>query len=197
MTKPISHFVKRPGRRRGDPDVAIPVPQDLATVPGAPQRREDVAFFSREHPLQTQSIDKSADRQWAWETQPKDLTAFRVVQDARMEPMYAAALESADVAVCCAKAGMQVLSADLMARCATLVAAADVNAVPPAGVEGLAATDDGAALPSGVLGIGALAIGGVKYRVQRGLLERMMRADRAVALDLTDAFELARETVSS
>ena len=108
-----------------------------------------------------------------------------------------AALESADVAVCCAKAGMQVLSADLMARCATLVAAADVNAVPPAGVEGLAATDDGAELPSGVLGIGALAIGGVKYRVQRGLLERMMRADRAVALDLTDAFELARETVSS
>ena len=108
-----------------------------------------------------------------------------------------AALESAEVAVCCAKAGVQVLSADLMARCGTLMVAADVNAVPPAGVEGLAVTDDGAELPSGALGIGALAIGGVKYRVQRGLLERMMRADRAVVLDFPDAFELARDTVSA
>ena len=108
-----------------------------------------------------------------------------------------AALESADVAVCCAKAGVEVLSADLMARCATLAVVADVNAVPPPGVEGLAVTDDGAELPCGALGIGALAIGGVKYKVQRGLLERMMVADRAVVLDFPDAFELARELVRS
>ena len=63
-----------------------------------------------------------------------------------------AALESADVAVCCAKAGIQVLSADLMARCATLAVVADVNAVPPSGIEGLAVTDDGVELPSGALG---------------------------------------------
>ena len=107
------------------------------------------------------------------------------------------ALESADVAVCCAKAGVQVLSADLMARCETLAVVADVNAVPPSGVEGLAVTDDGAEMPSGALGIGALAIGGVKYKVQRGLLERMMSADRAVVLDFPDAFEFAREVVAS
>ena len=108
-----------------------------------------------------------------------------------------AALESADVAVCCAKAGVQVLSAELMARCETLLVAADVNAVPPSGVEGLGVTDDGAELSSGALGIGALAIGGIKYKVQRGLLERMMGADRAVVLDFPDAFELAREIAAS
>ena len=75
--------------------------------------------------------------------------------------------------------------------------AADVNAVPPAGVEGLAATGDGTELPSGALGIGALAIGGIKYQVQRGLLKRMMNAERAVVLDFPDAFDLAREIVSS
>ena len=107
-----------------------------------------------------------------------------------------AALESAEVVVCCAKAGIEVLSAKLMARFAKPVVAADVNAVPPSGIEGLAVTDDGAELPSGTLGIGALAIGGVKYRVQRGLLERMMAADHAVVLDFPDAFELAREIVS-
>ena len=108
-----------------------------------------------------------------------------------------AALESAEVAVCCAKAGVQILSAELMGRCGKLMVAADVNAVPPAGIEGLGVAADGAELPSGALGIGALAIGGVKYRVQQGLLERMMRADRAVALDFPDAFELAREIVSA
>ena len=108
-----------------------------------------------------------------------------------------AALESAEVAVCCAKAGVQVLSAELMTRCDTLAVAADVNAVPPSGIEGLAVTDDGAELASGALGLGALAIGGVKYKVQRGLLERMMSADRAVVLDFPDAFELAREIVSA
>ena len=108
-----------------------------------------------------------------------------------------AALESAEVAVCCAKAGVEVLSAGLMARCGSLAVVADVNAVPPSGIEGLAVTDDGAELPCGAVGIGALAIGGVKYKVQRGLLERMMSADRAVALDFPDAFELAREIVSS
>ena len=108
-----------------------------------------------------------------------------------------AALESAEVAVCTAKAGIQVLSAALLAQCERLVVAADVNAVPPAGIEGLAVTDDGRGLPSGALGIGALAIGGVKYKVQRGLLERMMRADRAVVLDVPDAFALARELVSA
>ena len=107
-----------------------------------------------------------------------------------------AALEPAEVAVCCAKAGMQVLSADLMARCPKLAVAADVNAVPPAGIEGLPVTGDGVELPTGTLGIGALAIGSVKYQVQRGLLKRMMRADHAVALDFPDAFDLAREIVS-
>ena len=108
-----------------------------------------------------------------------------------------AALENAEVAVCCAKAGVQVLSADLMSRCDMLSVAADVNAVPPSGIEGLSVTDDGAELSSGALGLGALAIGSIKYKVQRGLMERMMSADRAVVLDFPDAFEFAREVVAS
>ena len=106
-----------------------------------------------------------------------------------------AALKSAEVAVCCAKAGVQILSAEVLAQCTALVVAADVNAVPPAGIEGLSVSGDGAELPGGALGIGALAIGGVKYKVQRGLLERMLSADHAVVLDFPDAFDLAQEVV--
>ncbi len=96
MAKPISHKIVRPGRRIGDPDVEIPVAEDLAGVPGVTQEPADVAFYSREYPLETQAIDHSADRQWALVAQPQDMTDFREIQDARMEPMYEAALHSAD-----------------------------------------------------------------------------------------------------
>ena len=97
MAKPLSHKVRRPGRRAGDPDIEIPVAEDLAGVPGITQEPADVAFYSREYPLETQAIDHSADRQWALVTQPQDMTEFREVQGARMVPMYEAALHSADV----------------------------------------------------------------------------------------------------
>ena len=96
MAKSLSHTVKRPGRRHGEPDVEIPVAEDLATVPGIPQNPVDVAFFSREHPLQAQSINMSADRKWAWEEQADDLLEFREAQEERMAPMYKAALVSGD-----------------------------------------------------------------------------------------------------
>ena len=97
MAKPLSHKVRRPGRRAGDPGVEIPVAEDLAGVPGITQEPADVAFYSREYPLESQAIDHSADRQWALATQPQDMTEFREVQDGRMKPMYEAALHSADV----------------------------------------------------------------------------------------------------
>jgi len=77
-----------------------------------------------------------------------------------------------------------------------LKVAADVNAVPPAGIEGLGAQDDGVALKgSGAVGIGSLAIGAVKYKVQSGLFRRMIEAEKPLFLDFRDAFALARELV--
>ena len=97
MVKRLSHTVKRPGRLLGDADVEIPVAEDLVSVPGIPQVAVDVAFFSREHPLEAQPIEKSADRQWALANQSKDFDDFREGHDERMKPMYEAALESGEV----------------------------------------------------------------------------------------------------
>ena len=63
---------------------------------------------------------------------------------------------------CAAAAGKQVLSASALASAKSLIIAADVNAVPPAGIEGLQLKDNGVELPVGILGIGPLAIGDVK-----------------------------------
>jgi len=100
------------------------------------------------------------------------------------------------VLLACGKAGVRLFGRDELAAARELLVAADVNAVPPEGIEGIGAMDRGKALPAGsgrAVGIGALAIGNIKFKVQRGLFEKMRSAERPVYLDFRDAFELARE----
>jgi methylene-tetrahydromethanopterin dehydrogenase len=103
-----------------------------------------------------------------------------------------AALEGAEVALCCAAAGVQILSKEDLSSSKSLIVAADVNAVPPYGVEGLNLMDYGVELPGGSLGIGPLAIGDVKYKTESGLFLRMAASSEPLSLDFRDAFALAR-----
>ena len=59
-------------------------------------------------------------------------------------------------------------------------------------IEGVDVAADGTPIPGtpGV-GIGALAIGGVKFRVQHALLRRTYDAGSALALDFRDAYRAA------
>jgi len=50
MAKRLSHVVRHPGAGSNDPDVEIPVAEDLANGPGSPIREQDVSFYSREGP---------------------------------------------------------------------------------------------------------------------------------------------------
>ena len=102
----------------------------------------------------------------------------------------------ADVVLGCAKAGVQVLSAQELSEARKLLVAADVNAVPPAGIEGVGMMDNGAPLAAGsgkAVAVGALAVGNIKYQVQRGLLEAMIAAEKPLYLDFRDAFAAARK----
>lgn len=111
-------------------------------------------------------------------------------------------IKTADVIFATAAAGIEVLSAELIAAAPRLKVAADVNAVPPSGIAGLEAHFRGTPLPgsqSGAVGIGALAIGNVKYQTQNNLLNRMRfqtrKGDKPVFLHFEHAFETAREIV--
>ncbi len=101
-----------------------------------------------------------------------------------------------EVIFCAGRAGVQVLSSDHLSGANRLLVAADINAVPPSGIEGVEVQADGAPLAgtSGV-GIGALAVGGVKYQVESGLFRRMIESDTPLALDFRDAFKAARDIV--
>lgn len=106
-------------------------------------------------------------------------------------------LREADIVLSCAPAGVQVLSKALVDGAPHLLALGDVNAVPPAGIEGVEVTDDARPMgPEGrTLGIGALAVGGVKSKTQRGLFEAMLQAEEPVYLGVRDALERARREV--
>lgn len=116
----------------------------------------------------------------------------RAVQ-AKSPEEISAALEGQEVALCAAAAGVQLLSATMLTAAKSLLVAADVNAVPPAGVEDLDPMANGAELAGGSLGIGPLAIGNVKYKTEFGLFRRMANSATALSLDFRDAFALARE----
>ncbi len=114
--------------------------------------------------------------------------------DGSSEGLKTELAREAEVVLCAGRAGVQVLSTEQTATAADLKVAADINAVPPAGIEGIDAQDDGAAIAGTQgLGIGALAVGNVKYQVEAGLFRRMIETEEPLALDFRDAFALARE----
>jgi methylene-tetrahydromethanopterin dehydrogenase len=122
---------------------------------------------------------------------------FRVA-DGSSEEGRRAALADAEIVFVAARAGIQVLSRGELAAARHLKVAADVNAVPPPGIEGVSAQADGEPLGvgAGAVGVGALAIGNIKFRVQHGLLSRLHDADKAAILDFRDAYRLARDIVA-
>lgn len=135
--------------------------------------------------------------------------AFSAKQRYDVELIPASAAENADKAelikdidliFCTAPAGVQVLNASVLAEAKQLKVAGDVNAVPPAGIEGIGVMDLGeplthATASEGAVGVGALAIGNVKYKVQHALLAETLNSEKPVYLDFRNAFVAARDLV--
>ena len=117
--------------------------------------------------------------------------------DGSTEDRKAAILRDTEVIFSAGRAGLRIVSAGLLAQAPKLRVAADVNAVPPAGIEGVEGTADATPIPgTQAVGIGALTIGRTKYQVQFDLFRRMIDATKPQALDFREAFELAQTLVA-
>jgi len=107
-------------------------------------------------------------------------------------------MEGVDLVFCAAKAGIQILSPEVLNNCKQLKVAGDVNAVPPAGIAGVKMNDFGAPLihatsADNAVAVGPLAVGNIKYKVQQALLSSMLTGDKPVYLDFRAAYEKAKE----
>lgn len=123
--------------------------------------------------------------------------AIRVrVPDARLEAVATAssadgptALEDRDLVIAAGAAGAVLLPRKVRQTCSTLRVAIDLNAVPPAGIEGVEITDQGESR-DGLVCYGALGVGDTKMRVHRAALQQLFtRSDQV--LDAEEIYELA------
>ena len=100
MVKKVGQYVTRPGNKLGDAPVTISVPEDLMTVPGIPARESDVAFFSREYPLENMAIEESASAVWARDQRNNhspEVRAFAEEHQKHMEPIVEWVKNSGDL----------------------------------------------------------------------------------------------------
>ena len=100
------------------------------------------------------------------------------------------ALEGADVCLTAGAAGVTFVPRAVWAKHPSLKAMADVNAVPPLGIEGIEASDKGTER-DGKRVFGALGIGGLKMKVHRACVAQLFARNDAV-VDLDTIYRVAR-----
>jgi len=109
------------------------------------------------------------------------------VPDARLTPLTGgategplnAALGKADLVVAAGAAGAILLDEPGRVRVARARVLVDLNAVPPAGIDGIAATDKGRRDGEAFV-YGALGVGGTKMKIHRAAIARLFASNDAV-----------------
>ena len=107
----------------------------------------------------------------------------------------AAVLEGAELLLSAGPAGVCLVPKDAWMGRAGLRVAADLNAVPPLGIEGIEVTDDGVER-DGVTMFGALGVGGLKMKIHKACIARLFERNDLV-LDAETIADIAREIRSS
>jgi hypothetical protein len=103
----------------------------------------------------------------------------------------ASVLEGTEILLNAGPAGVRLVSRDAWAGRTSLRAAADLNAVPPLGIEGIEVTDNGAER-EGATVFGALGVGGLKMKIHKACIARLFERNDLV-LDAETIAEIARE----
>lgn len=105
------------------------------------------------------------------------------------------AIYDADVILSAGPEGVRIVPEDILEKLEDKPRMlADVNAVPPTGVENLDPNDDVEEFMDGIYGIGALAIGNLKRKAEKALLERTKESDKGI-LDHVAAYETVKEEI--
>ena len=113
--------------------------------------------------------------------------------DGSTDELNSSYLPGADIIFCAARAGTQVISMEQLNKAKNVKILADVNAVPPAGLEGVGLKDDNSEHPCGGLSIGPLTSGDIKVKTQYKMFEKMCVTDTPLYLNFDEALKTSRE----
>ena len=104
-------------------------------------------------------------------------------------------IEKAQIVLSAGAAGTLLLPLDTLKKhgknCGIV---ADINAIPPLGVEGLKSSTEGEELLPNILGIGALMIGRLKNKVEVGLIRRAANEPKGI-FDYKLAYDMAKKGI--
>ena len=101
------------------------------------------------------------------------------------------ALEGVAICISAGAAGATLLPQENLQRAESLRVAVDLNAVPPAGIEGVEVTAK-AALLGNVTVYGAIGVGGTKMKIHHAAIRRLFQSNDAV-LDAEEIMDLGRQ----
>lgn len=102
----------------------------------------------------------------------------------------ARALDGVQAVVAAGGAGVTLLPRTAREAAGVLRVAVDLNAVPPAGIEGIEVQDRGAER-DGIIGYGAIGVGGTKMKIHRAALEALFERNDQI-LDAEEILEIGR-----
>ena len=112
---------------------------------------------------------------------------------ATSEEQYFNIVKDADIIWSVGKAGVQMISKEVMKTLPPNKIVVDINLVPPYGVEGIEPDFHDTEFYPGIYGIGALDIGRLKYKVESNIFKTAAMTKGKKILDYNIAFEIASE----
>ncbi|MBD3350308.1 MAG: methylenetetrahydromethanopterin dehydrogenase [Candidatus Lokiarchaeota archaeon] len=111
------------------------------------------------------------------------------------DPQRVETCKDADIIFTCGTAGIQLVSLNVLKQLPKNKILADVNAVPPLGIEGINVNKKNKEHPEvpGLYYHGALSVGSVKLKVEKKGLKALMTAEGKKTFDFVDFFDTARK----
>ncbi len=113
--------------------------------------------------------------------------AFAPTSEERLE-----LLKNGEVIFCAAARGLRVIEEKLLKKLKLMKVMADINAIPPLGIESMKLEDDMREIMPGIFGIGALTIGRLKHKVEKETLKEVRRNGKGT-YNYNFSLELARK----
>jgi hypothetical protein len=106
------------------------------------------------------------------------------------------AIEDSEVVLSAGAAGTELITMqtlkDYGRKCRVV---ADINAIPPFGVQGLDSNDDGKEIVPNIFGVGALVIGKLKNKTEAALIRMAAEAPKGI-FSYKEAYDIAKKTLT-
>ncbi|MHA1698042.1 MAG: 3-hydroxyacyl-CoA dehydrogenase NAD-binding domain-containing protein [Promethearchaeota archaeon] len=106
-----------------------------------------------------------------------------------------AIVKEVDIIWAVATAGVQVISKELLEKVEIPKLVIDINAVPPAGVQGLKSRHEDKEFMPNVFGTGPLALGGLKYDIESNILRQASNTKGLKIFNYRIAYDIAKQVL--